>query len=101
MRAFVRAGGFACNAVCMGARVHQNAWVRVFISPIRSHVHTPTRACTCVCTYMRMHMYPQAWKANRRRKGGRGMPGVGKQIVARLQTLPFSLSGTFLSLDVI
>jgi len=29
------------------------------------------------------------------------MPGVGRQIVARLQALHFSLSGTFLTLDVI
>jgi len=35
------------------------------------------------------------------KKKGKHMPGVGRQIVARLQALHFSLSGTFLTLDVI
>jgi hypothetical protein len=108
----------ACVHLCEQVGLHgmQCTWMRVCIKMhgcacssrmhAQTHAHSlarrhPTRACTCVCTYMRMYVYPQAWKANRHKKGDKGMPGVGRQIVARLQTLPFSLSGTFLDLDVI
>jgi hypothetical protein len=90
--------GCACASKCMGARVHLACMTRRTLT--RSHVDIP-RVHAHVCTYMRMYVYFQALKANRHKKGGKGMPGVGRQIVARLQTLPFSLSGTFLGLDVI